>query len=301
MMLILIIVLLILFVVFVYLQSRGFRVVRYCFVNDRLRVPHYRFAFISDLHDYDHGNGNADVLRAIDSECPDAVFFAGDMVTSSMEPKYHDRRALEFIKELSRKYPIYYGIGNHEEKLKRCPEEFPGEYDRFCTKLADIGVSMLVDEKKSIDEAGIDVYGLDLEHEYYRKVKTKWIPDDYLDRKLGNNDTSKVSILIAHNPEHFDKYALWKPDYVLAGHVHGGIINLPLLGGVVSPQLKLFPKYDAGLFKAGASTMILSRGLGTHTIPVRIFNKAEVIIVDIYREEPDKAGDHSTVDRKGSI
>ena len=122
-----------------------------------------------------------------------------------------------------------------------------------------------------------------MEHDYYRKLMTRRIPDDYLEGKFGSNDRSRVSVLIAHNPEHFDKYALWKPDYVLSGHVHGGIINIPPFGGFVSPQFKLFPKYDAGVFEKDGSVMILSRGLGSHTIPIRIFNKAEVIIIDIRR------------------
>lgn len=278
-------ILLLLFILYVYKESSGFRVVRYSFVNPRLKTGHFRMAVISDLHDYVHGHDNEEVLEAIDREKPDAVFFAGDMVTSSMEPHYHDRNAIRFIGELARKYPVYYGIGNHEEKLRRCPDEFPGEFDALVSKLADAGVRILTDEKLSIEPAGIDVYGLDLEYKYYRKLKTNWIPDDYLKDKLGDNDRSRVSVLIAHNPEQFDKYALWEPDYVLAGHVHGGIIRLPFLGGVVSPQIKLFPKYDSGIFVIGRSTMILSRGLGMHTIPVRINNKAEVIIVDLYNKE----------------
>ncbi len=273
--------------VFVYFESRGFRIVRYSFVNDKLKVPRFRMAVISDLHDREIGEDNREVIEALEKEAPDAVFFAGDMVTSSMEPKYRDMNALKFIREVSRRFPLYYGIGNHEEKLRRCPERFPGMFKKFCDELEDMGVRMLMDEKVSIDEAGIDVYGLDLEHEYYRKLWTKWIPDDYLEGKFGKCDQSRVSVLIAHNPEQFDKYALWKPDYVLSGHVHGGIVSIPFLGGVVSPQIKLFPKYDAGLFESGGSTMILSRGLGMHTIPLRVLNKAEVIIVDIYKEDKE--------------
>lgn len=269
---------------FVYKESSGFAVVKYSFVNGKLKTDHFRMAVISDMHDHVHGHDNREVIEAIDAEKPDAVFFAGDMVTSSMELRYHDGNALRFIKELASKYPIYYGIGNHEEKLRRCPDDFPGVYEAFVSELAKSGVRMLLDEKVSIEPAGIDVYGLDLEHKYFRKLKTNKIPDDHLYKKLGSNDTERVSILIAHNPEHFDEYALWKPDYVLSGHIHGGIINIPPFGGAVSPQLKLFPKYDAGLFKIGGSTMILSRGLGTHTIPIRINNKAEVIIIDIYRD-----------------
>jgi hypothetical protein len=268
---------------FVYKESKGFRVVRYRFVNDRLKVGHYRFCVITDLHDFDHGNDNEEVLKAIDEEKPDAVFFVGDMVTSSMEPRYRSETALKFIKAIADRYPLYYGIGNHEEKLRRCPEQFPGEYEKYVSALDAMGVRMLINEKVSIEPAGIDVYGLDLEHEYYRKLKTRWIEDDYLDKKFGSCDKSRVSILLAHNPEQFDMYAGWHPDYVLSGHVHGGIVNIPPFGGIISPQLKLFPKYDAGLFEKGDSTMILSRGLGTHTIPVRVLNKAEVVVVDLYK------------------
>ena len=56
---------------------------------------------------------------------------------------------------------------------------------------------------------------------------------------------------------------------------------------MVSPQLKFFPRYDAGIFSIGDSTMILSRGLGSHTVPIRIFNKAEVIIIDLFKERAD--------------
>ncbi|MCR5356796.1 MAG: metallophosphoesterase [Lachnospiraceae bacterium] len=278
------IVVLLLLVLFVYRESKGFKVVRYSFVNGKLKVGHFKMAFISDLHDCELSAGNKDVLAAIDEEAPDAVIFAGDMVTSSLEPGYHDSKALKFIKAVAEKYPVYYGIGNHEEKLRRCPEVHPGEFEKLLGRLREIGAPLLIDEKASAEEAGVDFYGLDLEHDYYRRFKTRHFPDDYLERKLGKNDTSKVSVLIAHNPEHFSQYAAWKPDYVLSGHVHGGIVSLPFLGGVISPQLKLFPKYDAGVFEEGGSVMILTRGLGTHTVPIRIFNKAEVVIIDLYKE-----------------
>lgn len=277
-------ILILLLTLFVYTQSKGFKVVRYRFVNKKLKVDHFRFALISDLHDQDHGNYNEEVLKALDREAPDVVFFAGDMVTTSMEPRYHCDVALRFVGDVAAAYPLYYGIGNHEEKLRRCPGKFPGEYDKFVSALRDMGVSMLMDEKVSIEEPGIDVYGLDLEHEYFRKLMINHIPGDYLEKKFGNPDPDRISILIAHDPEHFDNYALWHPDYILSGHVHGGIINIPPFGGLVSPQFKLFPKYDAGLFAKDGTTMILSRGLGSHTIPIRINNKAEIVIVDIYRE-----------------
>ena len=278
-----VLIVLLLIVLFVYKESTGFRVVRYSFVNDRLKKPSFRFVVISDMHNCIYGEDNREILDAIEAKKPDAVIFAGDMVTSHVDPGNSYERVLRLIGALSARYPVYYGMGNHEDKLRRCPDDYPGMYEDLTKRLEEYGIHLMLDEKASIDDAGIDIYGLDMEHMYYRKLKTYPLPEGYLEGKFGVNDRSRVSILIAHNPEHFDTYARWRPDYVLAGHVHGGIINIPLLGGVISPQLKLFPKYDAGVFKNGDSVMILSRGLGSHTIPIRIFNKAELVVVDITR------------------
>ncbi|MDE7197816.1 MAG: hypothetical protein K2O15_02920, partial [Lachnospiraceae bacterium] len=88
-----------------------------------------------------------------------------------------------------------------------------------------------------------------------------------------------------HNPVYFDAYEAWGADLVVSGHVHGGIMRLPVLGGVISPALTLFPKYDGGVFYEKESTMILSRGLSSHTLPIRIFNPGELIVIDL---KPDK-------------
>ncbi|MBR4993112.1 MAG: hypothetical protein IKY04_02575, partial [Lachnospiraceae bacterium] len=57
------------------------------------------------------------------------------------------------------------------------------------------------------------------------------------------------------------------------------------IGGVVSPMVTLFPKYDGGVFNEYGKTMLLSRGLGTHTIPIRVFNPGELNVIDINIEE----------------
>ena len=103
----------------------------------------------------------------------------------------------------------------------------------------------------------------------------------YLTDTLGRTKTEKYEILLAHNPDYFPEYAGWGADLVLSGHVHGGMMRLPLIGGVVSPAFKFFPKYDGGMFRIGKSVMILSRGLGMHTIPVRIFNPGELVYLKL--------------------
>ena len=105
--------------------------------------------------------------------------------------------------------------------------------------------------------------------------------EDYLNTTIGKTRRGRCNILIAHNPDYFEEYSDWGADLVLSGHIHGGIMRLPVLGGVIAPSYRLFPKYDGGIFKEKNSTMLLSRGIGSHTIPLRFFNPAELHAVTI--------------------
>jgi hypothetical protein len=106
---------------------------------------------------------------------------------------------------------------------------------------------------------------------------------DYLYGKLGKCP-EEFSILIAHNPDYFDDYARWGADLTLSGHIHGGLVRLPFLGGVLSPKLKLFPKYDYGYFETGGKRMIITGGLGAHNPKIRINNPPELVIVTMKTE-----------------
>ena len=86
---------------------------------------------------------------------------------------------------------------------------------------------------------------------------------------------------MAHNPVYMEAYKKWGADLVLCGHLHGGIVRIPWLGGVISPQFRLFPKHSGELTKEGEQNMVVSKGLGTHTIKIRFLNMAEVIVLHI--------------------
>ena len=108
---------------------------------------------------------------------------------------------------------------------------------------------------------------------------------EYLEGLLPEGRQDCFQILLAHNPDYFPAYAAWGADLVLSGHLHGGVIRLPLLGGVISPRLHLFPHYDGGKFTCGNSTMIVSRGLGMHTIPFRFNNPGELVDITIRKRK----------------
>ena len=76
---------------------------------------------------------------------------------------------------------------------------------------------------------------------------------------------------------------------MISGHVHGGIMRLPFIGGVIAPTFRLFPKYSGGIYEKAMedgqkSVMVLSNGLGSHTIPVRIFNPGQLVVIELDSE-----------------
>lgn len=237
----------------------------------------YSFVLLSDLHNKSFGVQNERLIKAIDALSPDAVLVAGDMFTAKKGEKYKVAAAL--MENLAGKYPIYYGMGNHEHRVAKCPEEFGNIYEKYADRLHKAGITPLINESVSIPSANIRVCGLQLDRRYYGKFHKKAMPGNYLEEILGSADSSSFQLLIAHNPDYFEEYAKWGANLVVSGHVHGGLMRLPLLGGVVSPKLTLFPKYDGGRFEYKDSTMVLSRGLGTHTLPIRIFNPGELVFV----------------------
>ena len=270
---------------YIYRECTRIEVSEYSFTSRLLKKEVFRIVFLSDLHETVHGKDNEEVIARIDGLKPDIVVFAGDMITASDRHPLNYDATLSFVRRIAEKYPLYYGIGNHEEKLKRGPYRQMENWNYYTKKLSEFGVRILQNEKVCIEEAGIAVYGLDLDYKYYRKIKDFPIPDGYLKERLGDVDPHRYSILLAHLPDQLPAYAKWGPDLVLSGHVHGGVIGVPFLGGLVSPQLKLFPKFDSGLFGEGKTKMILSRGIGTHTIPLRINNSAEIVSIILKREE----------------
>lgn len=280
---------LLILIFFVYKQSSGYNIVEYDITSDKDVKP-VRFVMLSDLHDTDvtHDH-NKRLLDSIDSLSPDFVILAGDMITSYMQPKYNSCRSLEFLKELSARHRVYYGLGNHEQRYRFDEEKFPGKYKELESFIKECGITLLSDSFSDVDDPNIRIYGFDIPLDNYRRGAKPKLGDTVIGDAIGICDENRFNILVAHTPDYFDEYVRWHPDLVLSGHLHGGIVGIPGIGGLLSPQLELFPKYYYGKYTKDNTTMIVSRGIGWHTIPVRIFNKAEIVLVNIGRE--DKTGD----------
>ena len=255
------------------IDGNRFHVVRYHLSSSKIKKEHH-YVVLSDLHNKSYGEKNKKLLGAIDKLAPEGILIAGDILTSKPGNSYE--AAINLLKELAKKYPVYYGMGNHETRLFLYPEVYGDMGKNYERDLNEVQIELMRNESFECED-NIRITGLDMKRAYYKRFKKEPMDSNYLPETLGESRKDKYEILLAHNPDYFEEYAAWGADLVLSGHVHGGMMRLPILGGVISPSFKLFPKYDGGVFRQGKSTMILSRGLGMHTIPIRIFNPGELI------------------------
>lgn len=239
----------------------------------------YRFMVLSDLHGKTYGKNNQRLVNAIKKWNPDSIMIAGDMITGKAEIDYHV--SIGLLEQLGTQFPIYYGLGNHESKVKNNTKTYKDKYFNYNKALENTGVSTLVNETINLPSSNIDICGVELDKAYFKRHTKKEMEKEYLESLIGKSKSDKFQILIAHNPEYFEEYVQWGADLILSGHIHGGIIKVPFLGGLISPAVKFFPEYDGGLYEKENKKMILSRGLGTHTLPIRILNPGELIAVTL--------------------
>jgi len=236
----------------------------------------YKILQLSDLHNSSYGKNNNRLLKKINEINPDIIVMTGDMVSSNT--KNFDN-FFSFSKEISKKYRTYYIMGNHELRMNKTNQE------KIIASLKDLGIYILDNKKVELtkESDSILLYGLHQPVSTYKNVLKKSTKEDFTLSNLENIfpklDNSRFNIILSHSPFIFEVLEKWGADLVLSGHVHGGLVRLPLIGGVLSPERTFFPKYDFGEYSIGDSKMILSRGLGNGTINLRVFNNPEICLI----------------------
>ena len=258
---------------------KKFKTTTYTIRSHKLQSHGFTIAMISDLHNVELGKKNENLLQALQEAKPDVICIAGDLVLGKKEKSV--KIAYDFIKRAVKIAPIYYGLGNHEQRMKKYPQVYGEEYRIFEKKIQKLGVTMLENSSSFLKIKGekIQISSLALPEEYYKKRKKAELPIKTMNRLVGKASKENFHILLAHTPKYGDTYLEWGGDLILAGHYHGGMVSLPFFGGVISPDLRLFPKYCRGDFQKGNRHLIVSAGLGEHTLPVRIFNPRELVLI----------------------
>ncbi len=254
--------------------------------NNTLTVTHYRqhtqgrlkrhvrVAFFADFHNAKSSRFCAKVFKTIKDSKPDLIIAAGDMINGN-DSKKDMQQTIQLINMLGKIAPVYISNGNHELKAGHVKRSY--FYRSIKQNATVLNNDMMPDALN-----GVNIYGLDIGGHFYRRSYPRKMSDYYIPSLIGMPDKSKFNILIAHNPEYFKKYAKWGADIVLSGHYHGGLVRLPIFGGMISSYLVPFPEYDYGHYKSGRTNMYITNGLGAHTLKIRINNIPEVVILDIF-------------------
>ena len=230
----------------------------------RVTAPHlqrtYRLALVTDLHNCAYRQLMAGIRR----QNPDAIVIAGDLL-GNLDTR--GARSLDFLREAAAEFPVFYALGNHERRL------IEDDYH----VIRETGATLLVNETAEFGELCIGGLAPDLVEQ------TDFIDASHLAFAEEFSHQDGYRILLCHRPEwYFEGIRDLDIPLILSGHAHGGqvrIIKIP----VFSPGQGLFPKYAQGMHEG---RLIVSRGLGNHTIVPRFFNAPELCIITIGGDVP---------------
>ena len=242
-----------------------------------LEVPDWRYphplsiVFFSDVHV--HGpdmppSRVAAIVRTINSLRPDIVISAGDFVGGDfVGARYRVSDAIAPLAQLKPKLGFYVVLGNHD---------YTAGGNEIVRALQRVGAHVLINDAQTVGP--IALAGIDGRIHSKRAQWTARRQQTYraLDRTAG------VRVLVAHRPDEFK----WVPNSVLltlAGHTHCGQIVLPLVGALVTGS-DFGSKYLCGVIRDGPKTLVVTGGLGTSHVPLRIGAPADLWLITIRGE-----------------
>ena len=266
------------------------RVVSYTVTDERIKTP-VRIVLITDLHSCKYGEGQKELLDAIDAQEPDLILFGGDIFDDDL-PVDNAQIVLEHVSE---RYPCFYVSGNHENWAEQ-PEE-------LYAAVRDLGIPILEDDCETLTFGQTTLRLCGIADPYFGPEELKDIYPEKTREELREIDNARTeqaytaalnalpkhadsdcfTMLLAHRPEWIELYAKYGFDLVISGHAHGGQIRIPgVVNGLFTPGERWFPKYAGGEYHVGETTLIVSRGLSRESTAVpRVWNHPELVVIDL--------------------
>ena len=231
-----------------------------------------RIVELADLHGRVFGRGSRRLLAAVRRAEPDLICIDGDLFD-----EHTDLAMLPpLLRGLCAIAPVYYVTGNHEWRV-------PG-LRGILAQMRACGVTVLQDDWRVLrrGEDALIVAGTDDPcGPAERKTPAELIAD--IRAEAGE---AAFLLLLAHRNDQLPQWSALGVQAVLAGHCHGGVVRLPFVGGLFGTDRRLFPAWDAWLYRQGETALYVSRGLGYTNVHFRLFNRPEVAVIVLRRGSP---------------
>lgn len=221
----------------------------------------YRIAVISDLHAAQFGTDNEKLLAAVRDAKPDMIALTGDITDA---PGQVDG-VIKTVEALGRIAQVYYVTGNHEWEK--------GEVQELFKRLPEAGATVLRNEVVPIERGGERIYLVGLEDP--NGPKDMLSPQEVFEKLP---DANAFNVTLVHRNTLIKTISALGTDLILCGHGHGGLVRLPVVGGIFDHDFKLFPEYTSGYYAAGTN-VVVSRGLGNNTGVPRIGNNPHIPVI----------------------
>lgn len=231
-----------------------------------------RIVELADLHGRVFGRGSRRLLAAVRRAEPDLICIDGDLFD-----EHTDLAMLPpLLRGLCAIAPVYYVTGNHEWRV-------PG-LRGILAQMRACGVTVLQDDWRVLrrGEDALIVAGTD---DPCGPAERK-TPAELIANIRAEAGEAAFLLLLTHRNDQLPQWSTLGVQAVLAGHCHGGVVRLPFVGGLFGTDRRLFPAWDAGLYRQGETALYVSRGLGYTNVHFRLFNRPEVAVIVLRRGSP---------------
>ena len=228
----------------------------------------FKIVQLSDLHGAEFGEDGMGLVEKVKELEPDIIALTGDFVTDDGDLAAVEKLAARLVKLC----PVYFVSGNHEFGS--------GLAVKVRNILERAGVKYLSNEYLTINRGEDEILLGGVEDPL---AYADMLSPDELAQKMNDAAPDAFKILLGHRNYWMTEYPELPVDLIFCGHAHGGLIRIPGVGGLIGTDRRLFPDFDAGQFNNGRYTLIVSRGLG-NSVPIpRVFNRPEIVCVELTR------------------
>lgn len=226
----------------------------------------FKIVQLSDLHGAEFGEDGMELVDKVGSLEPDIIALTGDFVTDEGDLAAVEKLAAKLVKLC----PVYFISGNHEFGS--------GLAIKVRNILERAGVKYLSNEYLTINRGDDEILLGGVEDPL---AYADMLSPDELAQKMNDAAPDAFKILLGHRNYWMTEYPELPVDLIFCGHAHGGLIRIPGVGGLIGTDRRLFPDFDAGEYNNSRYTLIVSRGLG-NSVPIpRVFNRPEIVCVEL--------------------